>query len=92
MSLMNFNFLHRPETRKFNYKPQFYNPDEPEKKEFRSKEAEHAYELSNRIHINWDRRRQHKENKSAMMKSLIWVAFVLFLICLLFYKFFLPLI
>jgi hypothetical protein len=82
---MNFTFFHRPESRKFNYKPQFYVPDDEKVK--RSSEYD-TEELSRRLHQNWDQKRKHKKQGISNFKSIIWIVFILFLLLFFYYKIF----
>lgn len=86
---MDFQFLHRPEPKKFNYKPQFYNEDEnnedgrPEtRRELSEQEA-----FARRLHNNWERRRSRKDNKKTSFRTIIWMAFIVFILLFLVYKF-----
>ncbi len=84
--MSSFTFFHRPEARKYNYKPQFYDPDKPE--ENKEGEAARAREFANHMHDSWDRRRQHKNRQQSSLKYIIWLVFIALIIGILYYKFF----
>lgn len=87
--MMNFTFFHRPEAKKFNYTPQFYDPnaiDDEDKKKM-DKETAHEYEFANRMHYSWERRRQHKEKKGFSYRTLFWSIFIAVLVCFVIFKF-----
>lgn len=88
--MSSFTFFHRPEVRKYNYKPQFYNPDKLDEKEGKpsDKEVSSSYEFANRMHDNWSRRRQHKNQKQSSFKYIIWLVFIALILGILYYKFF----
>jgi len=87
---MDFQFLHRPEPRKFNYKPQFYNEDENNedgKPEIR-KELSEQEAFARRLHNNWERRRSRKEDtRKASLRTIIWMAFIVFMLLFFVFKF-----
>jgi hypothetical protein len=82
---MNFTFFHRPETRKFNYKPQFYEPTEEKVK--RSEEFD-SDEFAKRLHKNWSSKRKTEKKGISNFKSIIWIIFILFLLLFFYYKVF----
>lgn len=82
---MNFTFFHRPETKKFNYKPQFYVPDEEKVKPSSDFNTE---EFAERLHKNWNNRRQNKKQGISNFKSIVWIIFILFILIYLYYKLF----
>lgn len=83
--MSSFTFFHRPEVRKYNYKPQFYDPDKPEEKE--EGEAARAREFANHMHDSWDRRRQHKNRPQSSSRILIWLLFIFVLLAVLYLYF-----
>ena len=83
---MNFTFFHRPETKKFNYKPQFYVPDEEKVKRSSDFNTE---EFAERLHKNWNNRRQNKKQGISNFKSIVWIIFIIFILIYLYYKVFL---
>ena len=86
---MNFTFFHRPETRKFNYKPQFYVPDEEKPKRPSSNSSEfNSDEFAERLHRSWNQRRHNKKQGISNFKSIVWIVFILFLLIFVYYKFF----
>jgi hypothetical protein len=82
---MNFTFFHRPETRKFNYKPQFYEPTEEKVK--RSEEFD-SDEFAKRLHKNWSSKRKTQKQGISNFKSIIWIIFILFILLFFYYKVF----
>ncbi len=82
---MNFTFFHRPETRKFNYKPQFYEPTEEKVK--RSEEFD-SDEFAKRLHKNWSSKRKTQKQGISNFKSIIWIVFILFILLFFYYKVF----
>lgn len=82
---MNFTFFHRPETKKFNYKPQFYTPEEEKPKRASDFNSE---EFAQRLHKSWNQKRQNKKQGISNFKSIVWIFFILFILLYLYYKFF----
>jgi hypothetical protein len=83
---MNFNIIPKPETRKFNYKPQFYTPEEEQP--VATKEGYNSKEFSERLHHSWNRRRQRKEKMQFPLKLVIVMLFFAFMVGYVYFKFF----
>jgi hypothetical protein len=84
---MNFNIFQKPETRKFNYKPQFYTPEE--EKRPAAKEGEYnSEEFAARLHRSWNSRRQRKEKMQFPLKLVIVMLFFAFMVGYIYFKFF----
>jgi hypothetical protein len=81
---MNFTFLHRPEIRKYNYKPQFYVPEE--EKPVNEKDFD-PDKFGDKLRNSWDRKRRSRSNPTGNMRTVIWIAFILFFIFFLSWKF-----
>ena len=81
---MNFTFLHRPEARKYNYKPQFYVPEE--EKPVNEKDF-NPDKFRDKLRSSWEGRRRNKNNKTGNMRTIIWIAFLLFALLLIGWKF-----
>jgi hypothetical protein len=82
---MNFTFFHRPESRKYNYIPQFYVKDEDKVPKRSSYDSE---EFAERLHRTWSKKRQVQKKNSGNIKSIVWIAFILFLLIFILYKLF----
>ena len=84
--MSNFTFFHRPEARKYTYKPQFYDPDKPDEKEVPASDSEaaRAREFANHMHDSWDRRRQHKNQRQSSQKTILWLLFIFTVLVVLF--------
>ena len=87
---MDFQFLHRPEPRKFGYNPQFYN--EEENNEDRNPETRRQLTepelFARRLHNNWERRRTRREDsRKASLRTIIWMAFIVFMLLFFVFKF-----
>ncbi len=82
---MNFTFFHRPETRKYNYKPQFYEPTEEKVKRSEKFDSD---EFAKRLHNNWSSKRKTKKQGISNFKSIIWIVFILFILLFFYYKVF----
>ena len=83
--IMNFTFYHRPATRKFNYIPQFYVPEEnkiPKSSNFNTDE------FAERLHRNWNSKRHNKKKNTGNVKTIVWIVFILFLLIYIYYKLF----
>ena len=72
---MNFSFFHRPEVRKYNYKPQFYVPDDEKNINYDTFDNE---KFAERLHKNWSNKRRVKKEMSNM-RTIFWLAFLIFL-------------
>ncbi len=82
---MNFDFFHRPEPRKFKYKPRYYNPDE----EQNTSETDYDVDrFAERLNRSWSKKRRKKVEKSSNVRQLIWIAFLVLALGFLFVKLF----
>jgi hypothetical protein len=82
---MNFTFLHRPKARKYNYKPQFHVPDE--EKPVNEKDF-NPDKFGDKLHNSWSSKRRSRNNPTGNMRTVIWIAFLLFLLVLVGWRFF----
>jgi len=82
---MNFTFLHRPDVRKFNYKPQFYVPEE---EKTTHSETFDPNKFEERLRRNWDRKRHSKKNNTNSGRSIIWMVFIIAVLAVLAWKIF----
>jgi hypothetical protein len=80
---MNFTFLHRPETRKFNYKPQFYVPEEEKPT---NSEKFDPNKFGDKLRNSWESKRRTRSNSTNNMRTIIWLVFLVLLIGLLGWK------
>ena len=81
---MSFTFLHRPKTRKYSYKPQFYVPEE--EKPVNEKDF-NPDKFGDKLRNSWDSRRRNRGNPTGNIRTVIWIAFLLFLLLLVGWKF-----
>jgi len=81
---MNFTFLHRPEPRKYNYKPQFYVPDD--KKPINEKDF-NPDKFGEKLRSNWERRRYSRKNSTGNMRTVIWLIFIIAMLVVVGWKF-----
>jgi len=81
---MNFSFFHRPEVRKFNYKPQFYVPKEEEQMNYDKYDSD---TFGKKLHRSWESKRHTKNNPTNNMRTIIWIAFLLLVLGLIGWKF-----
>jgi hypothetical protein len=81
---MIFNFLHRPKARKYNYKPQFYVPEEDKPINFNKYDAD---KFADKLHRSWDSKRRTYNNPTKNMRTIIWIAFLLLVLGLIGWKF-----
>jgi len=82
---MNFTFLHRPEARKYSYKPQFYVPEEEQPTNTKRFDPE---EFGAKLHRNWDSKRRASGNKTSNMRTVIWMVFIISILCFVAWKVF----
>jgi len=82
---MNFTFTHRPETRKYNYKPQFYVPD---KEKPTHSDKFDPDKFGEKLRSNWDRKRHSKRNSTNSGRSIIWMVFIIAVLAVLAWKIF----
>jgi hypothetical protein len=81
---MNFTFLHHPEVRKFNYKPQFYVPKE--EKPVNSDRFD-PNQFGDKLRNNWQSKRRTTNNCTNNIRIIIWMAFLLLVLGLIGWKF-----
>jgi hypothetical protein len=72
---MNFTFFHRPEVRKYNYKPQFYVPEDEKPINYDKYDNE---KFAKKLHKNWDSKRRVKNNSTSNMRTIFWLVFFIF--------------
>jgi len=82
---MKFTFLHRPEARKYNYKPQFHVPED--EKPLNSENFD-ANKFGDKLRSNWDRRRPSRSSSTSNMRTVIWLAFIILVLVVVGYRFF----
>ena len=82
---MNFTFFHRPETRKYSYKPQFYVPEEEKPINYDKYDAD---KFGEKLHNSWKKKRHVKNNKTNNMRTIIWLAFLIAVLGLMAWIFF----
>jgi len=82
---MNFTFLHRPEARKYNYKPQFYVPEEAKTTNEKNFKPDMFGE---KLRNSWERKRHRKGNSASSRRIIIWMVFIILILGLIGYKFF----
>jgi hypothetical protein len=86
---MKFNIIPKPETRKFNYKPQFYTPEGEERPVTKTKEGEYnSEEFAARLHRSWSGRRQRKEKMQFPFKLVVLMLFFALIVGYIYFKFF----
>lgn len=71
---MTFNFLHRPEVRKYNYKPQFFVPEEEKPINYDKYDAD---KFADKLRKSWNNKRHVKNNPTNNMRTIIWLAFLI---------------
>jgi len=76
---MNFTFFHRPEVRKYNYKPQFYVPDEYKPIDSAKFDAD---SFGDKLSRSWDKKRRNRRNATGNQRIIIWLAFIIFVLIL----------
>jgi len=81
---MNFTFLHRPEARKYNYKPQFYVPEE--EKPVNEKDFD-PNKFGDKLRGSWESRRRNRNKPTSNMRTVIWIAFLLLLLLVVGWRF-----
>lgn len=81
---MNFTFTHRPEIRKYNYKPQFYVPDEEKSTNVQNFDPD---KFGDKLRSNWDRKRHNKSSRQGNTRIILWMAFIIIVLLFVGYKF-----
>ena len=77
-------FYQRPEKRKFNYKPRFYNPDGGTKDEHGNFDPE---KFGNRLHHNWSEKRKRNKKNQTSVNMIVWLMFIVIILIFFAYKF-----
>lgn len=80
---MKFSMFKQPETRKFDYKPRYYTPED------QAPTGDHRRDFANELHREWSDKRKHtaEEKKVPWLPIMIMVFFVVVL-ALVFFRFF----
>jgi len=81
---MNFTFTHRPEARKFSYKPQFYVPDEEKPTNAQSFDPDR---FGDKLRSSWDRKRHTKSKPNNSMRIIMWMVFIIVVLGYIGYRF-----
>jgi len=81
---MNFTFLHRPEARRYNYKPQFYVPEESKPTNEKNFDSNMFGE---KLRNSWERKRHRRNDSSSSRRIIIWMVFIVLILGLIGYKF-----
>ena len=84
INFMNFNFFHRPEIRRYNYKPQFYVPQEEKPINYDKYDTD---TFGEKLHRNWESKRRTRNNPTGNMRIIIWLAFLILVLGFLAWKF-----
>lgn len=82
-----FSFLHRPEPKRFTYKPRYYDPD-------KEKDAETGHvpdetELfARRLHRSWESKRtaRNESKRKSSSRAILWSVVILALLLYVIYK------
>lgn len=82
---MNFTFTHRPEPRQFNYKPQFYIPDDKQPTNVKNFDPDRFGE---KLRNNWDRKRHSKRNSPNSRRFIMWMVFIVAVLLVVCWKIF----
>ena len=77
-------FYQRPEKRKFNYKPRFYEPDGGTKDKQGNFDPD---KFANRLHRSWGAKRQQSKETRTSNRRVIWLLFIVIVLVYLAYKF-----
>ena len=80
---MNFTFFHRPETRKYNYKPQFYVPNEDKPTNVDKFDPDEFGVKLNRI---WNKKRHNRSNVASNQRIIVWLVFLIAILLLVIWK------
>jgi hypothetical protein len=81
---MNFTFFHRPERRKYNYKPQFYTPEEEKSTDYEKFDRD---KFGEKLSRSWDSKRRTRTNSTGNMRIIIWLVFLIAILLLVIWKF-----
>ena len=77
---MNFTFFHRPEVRKYSYKPQFYVPEEEKQT---NPEKFDPDTFGDKLSRSWDKKRRNRRNATSNQRTIIWLVFIISVLLLL---------
>ena len=80
----NLIIYQKPEKRKFNYSPRFYNPDEATKDK---KENFDIQRFGERLHRSWSKKRQLNKKTHSSANRIVWLMFIFLVLLFLTYKF-----
>ena len=81
---MNFTFFHRPEARKYNYKPQFYVPEEDKPTNVDKFDPD---EFGVKLSRSWDKKRRNRSNAASNQRIIIWLVFIIVILLFIVWKF-----
>lgn len=85
---MAFNLLERPEKREFHYKRRFYQAEE-DKPVSKDGEDFDPDKFADRLHRSWSSHRMSRQDRNKFpLKTVIWLAFIVFVLVFFFLKFF----
>lgn len=79
-----FNFFHRPESRKYNYKPQFFVPEEEKPTTEKGYDSD---KFGEKLHQKWSHKRRNKPNPTSSARTIIWILFLIAILLFVVYKF-----
>ena len=80
---MNLSFFHRPEIRKYNYKPQYESTEKDKSGNSKNFDKD---DFGEKLRNSWDSKRKIRKNLNST-RNVIWIAFILFLLLILAWKF-----
>ena len=82
---MNFSFLQRSESRKYNYKSQYFVPEDEKPTD---PENFDPNKFGDKLRTSWERRRYNsRKSGTSNMRTVIWLAFIIFVLGFLGWKF-----
>jgi len=82
---MNFPFSHRPQVRSYNYKPQYYVPEEETPMNVQKFDKE---QFGSKLKRSWENKRRLKNNTTGNLRTVVWMVFIVFVLLFLAWKFF----
>lgn len=73
---MDFTFLHRPQPKKFEYKPRFYKPEaEPDET---GRTPDQTEQFARRLHREWESKRTTRKEKKGFSKmTIFWLVVII---------------
>jgi hypothetical protein len=74
---MNFYFFHRPEARKYTYKSPFHIPED---EKLVNSHLYDSVQFGEKLHRSWENRRRAKNNPTKNIRTIIWIAFLVFVL------------